>query len=171
MNPMRKPGILLSVLVLITAMATISVRAGEEEPPRTQVNDSTAVMAVMAQFHTALEALFEGDAGPMEQVWSHRDDVAYMGPTGASVLGWKNLSAFFKTQAALQLGGEIKSKRKMAVLGSKLAIVYADEVGYHQIDEGQREDILIRATNVFRKEDGQWKMIGHHTDIVPSLKK
>ena len=171
MKQTKNSGILLSVLVLIMAMATIDVRAGEEDAPRTHVNDAAAVMATMAQCHTALEALFEGDAGPMEQVWSHRDDVAYMGPTGASVLGWKNLSAFFKTQAALQLGGEIKSKRKMAVLGSKLAIVYADEVGYHQTGDGQREDILIRATNVFRKEDGQWKMIGHHTDIVPSLKK
>jgi len=27
--------------------------------------------------------------------------------------------------------------------------------------------VSIRATNVFRKEGGQWKMIGHHTDLLP----
>jgi hypothetical protein len=29
----------------------------------------------------------------------------------------------------------------------------------------------IRATNIFRKEDGQWKMIGHHVDLLPQMAK
>jgi hypothetical protein len=27
--------------------------------------------------------------------------------------------------------------------------------------------VSIRATNIFRKENGVWKMIGHHTDLLP----
>jgi hypothetical protein len=29
--------------------------------------------------------------------------------------------------------------------------------------------VSIRATNLFRKEDGSWKMIGHQTDLLPFL--
>jgi hypothetical protein len=29
--------------------------------------------------------------------------------------------------------------------------------------------VSIRATNLFRKESGAWKMIGHHTDLLPFL--
>jgi uncharacterized protein (TIGR02246 family) len=169
MNSMRNSGILLSVLVLITAMVTISARAGDEDSPRTDINDTTAVMAAMAQFDSALNALLAGDAGPMEQVWSHREDIAYMGPLGLSVLGWKNFSEHLNAQAAQHRGGEIRSQRMKAILGSKLAFVHADEVGYHKTAGGERRDLRIRATSVFRKEDGQWKMISHHTDIAPSM--
>jgi ketosteroid isomerase-like protein len=31
--------------------------------------------------------------------------------------------------------------------------------------------VSIRATNLFRKENGAWKMIGHHTDLLPFLEK
>ena len=31
--------------------------------------------------------------------------------------------------------------------------------------------VSIRATNIFRKENGAWKMIGHHTDLLPFLDK
>ena len=37
--------------------------------------------------------------------------------------------------------------------------------------EGEIQKVSIRATNIFRKEDGQWKMIGHHVDLLPQMAK
>jgi len=31
--------------------------------------------------------------------------------------------------------------------------------------------VAIRATNVFRREAGAWKMVGHQTDLLPHLVK
>jgi ketosteroid isomerase-like protein len=42
------------------------------------------------------------------------------------------------------------------------------EVGDNVVD-GKPQQVSIRATNTFRKENGQWKMIGHHTDLLPFL--
>jgi len=37
--------------------------------------------------------------------------------------------------------------------------------------KGRRETVSIRATNPFRKEDGAWKMIGHHADRLAYIPK
>ena len=168
MNRLKNAAILLSTLALVATMATSSVRAQDDDAPRTDTNDAAAVMAAMAQFYTALNALFEGDAAPMSEVWSHAEDVSYMGPGGGMKHGWKEVSAHWKAQSSRNLGGEIRSAREKAILGSKLAIIYAQEEGSHMDDDGQEQTFSLRATNVFRKEDGQWKMIGHHTDIFSS---
>ena len=39
----------------------------------------------------------------------------------------------------------------------------------HAVPDGKPQAVSIRATNLFRKEDGTWKMIGHHTDLLPFL--
>jgi ketosteroid isomerase-like protein len=165
---MRRSALVLSVLILVTAMATGGVLAGDEDAPRTDTNDAAAVMAAMAQFYTALNGLFKGEAGHMDLIWSHDEDITYMGPGGGFIFGWEDLSAYWKTQSAATLGGEIRSEQEKAVLGGNLAVVFTHEVGHHMDANGQREEISIRATNVFRKEDGQWKMIGHHTDRLAS---
>src|SRR5262249_7592753 len=52
-----------------------------------------AVRAAAAQFYVALQVLFTGDMGPMTQVWSHADDVTYMGPGGGFDVGWQKVGA------------------------------------------------------------------------------
>ena len=44
------------------------------------------------------------------------------------------------------------------------------EKGENIID-GKSQPVSIRTTTVFRKEDGRWKVIGHHTDTLAYLKK
>ena len=34
------------------------------------------------QFYSAHNEIFEGDLAPMEEIWSHEDDVTYMSPIG-----------------------------------------------------------------------------------------
>ena len=165
---MRRSTAVLAVLVLVSAMATGAVRAEDEEAPRTDTNDAAAVMAAMAQFYTALNAVFAGDAAPMSQVWSQGENAMYMGPMGAVKFGWAEIAAHWKATAAKNLGGQMHSESEQAVLGGNLAVIYAREKGHHMTADGQREEISIRATSVFRKEDGQWKMIGHHTDPYSS---
>jgi hypothetical protein len=40
-----------------------------------------------AALHEDLNAMLAGDAAPMAAVWSHGDDVTYMGPDGAIRIG------------------------------------------------------------------------------------
>ena len=47
-----------------------------------------AVRQAADQFYDALNAMFTGNIAPMKSVWSHADDVAYMGPGGSIKIGW-----------------------------------------------------------------------------------
>jgi ketosteroid isomerase-like protein len=55
-------------------------------------------------------------------------------------------------------------------VGQDLATVECVEVG-ENIVNGKPTKVSIRATNTFRKENGQWKIIGHHTDKLPFLEQ
>lgn len=131
--------------------------------------DELAVRQASEQFYAALNALFTGDLAPMEEVWSHAEDVTYMGPGGGFQVGWPEVRANWQSQAAMELGGEVRPEKLRITLGQDLAATHCRERGSNPGPEGEPREVAIRATNLFRKEDGQWKMIGHHTDLLPFI--
>ncbi|HEY5705725.1 MAG TPA: nuclear transport factor 2 family protein [Terrimicrobiaceae bacterium] len=133
--------------------------------------EEKAVRKSVKQFYAALNVMFTGDLGPMKEVWSHASDVTYTGPGGGFRIGWAQVLADWEAQAAMKLGGKVEPADLHVVVGKELAIVQNFEKGENTNVEGKTQRVSIRATNLFRKEDGKWKMIGHHTDLLPYLKK
>jgi ketosteroid isomerase-like protein len=129
-----------------------------------------AVRAAADRFYEALNAMFKGDIAPMKAVWSHADDVVYMGPGGSIKVGWDKISKDWESQAARKLGGHIAAKDVHFTVGDKIAVMYTLESGENTNIGGKREKVAIRATNLFRHENGAWKMIGHHTDLLAGIK-
>jgi len=134
-------------------------------------NETEAVRAAADEFYLALNAMFTGDLGPMKSIWSHEADVTYMGPAGGFRVGWEQVLADWEKQAALKLGGKVEPKDTRITVGRELAIVSNYEVGENVTADGEFQNVTIRATNLFRKEGGNWKMIGHHTDTLSFLEK
>lgn len=132
--------------------------------------DEQAVLKANDAFYSALNAMFTGDIAPMEAVWSHADDVTYMGPDGKFLVSWSHVSDNWTKQAGLKLGGEIREESVQLKVGTDLATVECREVGENLVN-GKATPVSLRATNVYRKENGQWRMIGHHTDKLPFLAK
>jgi ketosteroid isomerase-like protein len=133
-------------------------------------SDEQAVRQASETFYAALNDMFTGNIEPMKDVWSHADDVTYMGPDGKYIIGWNQVQNIWQSQAALKLGGEIRTEQVHFTVGQDLATVECTEVGENFVN-GKPVQVTIRATNVFRKENGQWKMIGHHTDKLPFLEQ
>ena len=133
------------------------------------MSDSKEVAAAAAQFYAALNALFGGDIDPMVEVWSHEDDVTYMGPDGGFQVGWKDVLADWQKQADMKLGGNVEPDAMRITQGGGLAVTHNYEKGLNTNTGDIPGTVTIRATNLFRKEDGKWKMIGHHTDSLPFL--
>ena len=162
---MRISIVMATAALALVFAATVSARdAGAD-----QSNEST-VQEATAGFYTALNAMFTGDVDPMKEVWSHAEDVTFMGPDGSVYVGWNEVLANLEVQTKMKLGGEIRHELIMATVGHDLAVVQCREVGENVID-GKPIAVSLRATNVFRKENGAWKMIGHQTDNLPFLQK
>jgi ketosteroid isomerase-like protein len=155
--------ILSATLLMVLAVPCLA------DEPTTPTTDAQAVEQASAQFYKSLNSMFAGDPAPMSEVWSHADDVTYMGPAGGIEVGWDQVDAQWESQAALKLGGEVSPEDVTTTISGDIAIVQCREVGNNMDANGQPQTVSIRATNVFRKENGQWKMIGHHTDLLPFL--
>ena len=129
-------------------------------------SDEQQVRKAAMQFYSALNAMFTGDLEPMKDIWSHADDVTYMGPTGGFQVGWSQVLAIWETQATMKMGGNVDSADMRIVVGQNLAVTSNYEKGKNTNVDGKSQSVSIRATNVFRKENGKWKMIAHHTDLL-----
>jgi ketosteroid isomerase-like protein len=171
---MNTKALMLSAKILfaIAVLATCNrASADETKADETKADETKAVEQATAQFYTSLNVMFTGDVGPMLEVWSHADDVSYMGPGGGILSGWTDVRRIWESQAALKLGGTVKPYDLRVTVGNDLAFTQCVEKGSNQDAEGRTVQVSIRATNIFRKENGQWKMIGHHTDPLPFLQQ
>lgn len=165
---MKSKWTILSVVMFATL--TMSCMANAAESISKNPADQTKQLEqATAQFYQSLNTLFTGDVEPMLHVWSHSDDVTYMGPGGGFQVGWKQIQPMWEEVAAMKLGGKIIAEDTHFTISEDLAIVHCREVGSNLDEQGQTVQVSIRATSIFRKEQGNWKMIGHHTDLLPFL--
>jgi ketosteroid isomerase-like protein len=157
-----KIGVIVLALAFVTGACT-------QAPPPAPPNEEPAVRAAVDQFYAALNAMFAGEVDPMIAVWSHADDTTYMGPMDGFQVGWPAIRAVWQAQAAAKLGGKVSPENMRFTIGTDLALTHNYEVGENVGADGVVNKVSIRVTNVFRKEAGVWKMIGHHTDLLPAL--
>jgi len=163
---MRNRNIALMYILIVTIagfMALNNTQASDD--------DKKAVMEATDKFYVALNSIFKGDLHLMKEVWSHADDVTYMGPGGGIKIGWDQVLTSWEAQAAMKLGGSVHAEDMRVTAGNEIAVSSNYSKGENIDAEGKSQTVSIRATNIFRKEDGKWKMIGHHTDLLPFLQK
>lgn len=132
-------------------------------------SDQQAVLAANQQFCSALNAMFAGEFAPLAAIWSHRDDVTFMGPFGDRFVGWAAIGGDFKHTSTLKLGGKIECTEALVVASGDLGYVVYFEVGHNLGSDGKTVAVKHRVTNVFRREDGHFRLIHHHTDLAPQL--
>jgi ketosteroid isomerase-like protein len=161
---MIKRTLWLSIFIFAVAGFTAHIAQASEE-------NEKAILAASDRFYAALNAMFTGDAGPMGEVWSHADDITYMGPAGGLTVGWTEILKIWEMHAAQKLGGVVKAENTHVTAGEDIGFMQCYEIGENTSQDGKLQKVSIRATNIFRKEDGKWKMIGHHTDLLPFLEK
>ncbi len=169
-HPVRSVARLARIPVLLTLVLVIG--SCGQTTHAASADDEAAVRAAAQKFYAALNAgVFGGDLEPMKKIWSHAADVTYMGPFGGLQVGWDQVLLTWESQAAKKITGEIQAEDVHVQVGRDLAVTQCFEKGKNTDADGKTFDISIRATDIFRKEDGKWKMISHHTDLIPDLGK
>ena len=128
-----------------------------------------ALRAANSQLYLAINMVLAGNAEMIDNVWSQKPDVSDFGPSGDRIVGWKAVEAQFKKEAAMKMGGTLVCEDLTVTVGADMGYTTCMEVGSNQVIDGKPVNLRFRATNVFRLEKGEWKLVHHHTDPAPAM--
>ena len=168
---MKKSSILCGVIIIASfILSACNSKNADEQGSKDKTEQE--LRDTNNQFYTALNAMFTGNVEPMNEIWSHSNDVTDLGPFGGDrLVGWKAVGAEFQREADLKLGGKVNCKDLLVFAGKDIGYTVCVEEGENIDAEGKPIIIKFRATNIFRLENGQWKMVHHHTDLSTPLQE
>ena len=120
---------------------------------------------VKSELYQAELSLHNGDSGPRRRIWSRNEPVSVLG-------AWRNASGLQQLEELFTSLG--RSFSDCTSYDFELqAYDVADEMAYTaglehtsaSIDDEPRT-YTLRATQVYRREDGRWKVAHRHADTV-----
>jgi ketosteroid isomerase-like protein len=120
------------------------------------------------QFYAALNGMMNGDAGPLGAIWSHSAAVTTMHPIGGREVGWDAVRGSWEQVAHLASGGRVSLDDQMIRVAGDVAYELGVERGRAKL-AGQELSFEGRVTNIYRREDGVWKIVHHHADINQAM--
>jgi ketosteroid isomerase-like protein len=123
---------------------------------------------LIKQYQLALDEFMKGNPKPVQELFSHRDDASLANPYGPPVRGWDGIAKTTEHAASLRRDGraagfEIVAKNVTPELA------YVVQIEHMESKVGEREDVTpyaLRATMIFRPEDGTWKVVYRHADPI-----
>ena len=123
--------------------------------------------AVLPPLTAADTAIHDGNAGPRMALWSHNDPVTLFGALQTAT-GWRAISPIFEMLASRFSNCESFEYEVIAAgVSGDLAYIAGVEHTTAAVGDDAPEAYALRVTTVFRREDGEWKVIHRHADPVP----
>ncbi len=102
-------------------------------------------------------------------MWSTRDPVTLLGAFGVANSGWNEVSEAFRWVAS-RFSNCTAYEFELVAAGVSGDLAYT--VGYEHsslsVDDGPVEPNNLRVTHVYRRENGEWKIVHRHGDRLPS---
>ena len=115
----------------------------------------------------AEEALHNGDVTPLMQMWSTQDPLTLFGAV-KSGSGWDEVSQVFRWLAS-GFSDCTASRFELVAAGVSGDLAYTVGLEHTSVswDGVPVEPYTLRVTHVYRREDGEWKIVHRHGDHPP----
>jgi ketosteroid isomerase-like protein len=119
-------------------------------------------------YHQSVAAFIAGNPNVQKPLWSRSDDVTLANPLGPPVKGFEPMWRHAETASALVSGGEDYTFEPISVVETA---DLAYEVGIQRNtvrlgDAPEKLPVSLRVTTIFRREDGEWKIVHRHADSI-----
>jgi ketosteroid isomerase-like protein len=155
------------LLMLVFVINPVTNRSMAQSIPSNLQSTDKSFNAFLVEWEQAYNAFINGDAVAWKNVCSKANDATILGGFGGFEKGWKELGPRYDWAAA-QFS---KSGAKLKV--EYISIVVSGNLAYMILME--RADVLIhnmkpviphllRSTQIFRKEEGRWRLLHRHAD-------
>jgi ketosteroid isomerase-like protein len=155
---------MIGIVLLCLAQPLTGTARAQPNPHGSSTAAEGEIRNATLRFYVALNSAFHSDLNPMSATWSHRADVSNLSSVGGRAVGWNDVHGDFKNMARMYPGGSIAPSDIIIVAGKDIGYSVCTETGQLRSPEGPMVSFNQRATNIFRLEDGKWKMIHHHVD-------
>jgi ketosteroid isomerase-like protein len=164
-----KASLLLGVLVAALAGCT------RTDVRPTQTLDDSSLRTFLPQWEEAQSRFINGDPALWKLNSSHRDDATILGAFGGyGEKGWNTVGTRYDWASSQYKGGGATMKVEYinievsGDLGFTVAIERQE--GARVGDQQNPARRALRVTQVFRKEDGAWKLLHRHADPLVEKK-
>ncbi|GAA0817298.1 YybH family protein [Spirilliplanes yamanashiensis] len=118
---------------------------------------------ILPRLRAAEIALHEGDAAPRAALWSHADPVTLFGAE-VNRSGWAELGPAFAWVAS-RFTGCRSLEYEIVAAGASGDLAYLATIErITATARGEQVSYALRATTVFRREDGVWRAVHRHGD-------
>jgi len=132
------------------------------------VSDIADFQQTIQRQRDANEAMYRGDPEPFLALWSRRDPVSLFGAWGPCRTGWDELDRMFRWVAGRMSDGRNPAfDVEVADVSGDLGYTVGYERAELSIDGGPIRPWRVRVTHVYRREDGQWRLVHRHGDFAP----
>jgi ketosteroid isomerase-like protein len=128
------------------------------------MSDDDDFLAWIALYEAEV-ALHNGDAGPRRAIWSQNEPVSVLG-AWRNAHGQEELDELFNSLAASF--SECTSYRfELQTYDIVGDVAYTAGLEHSSASvDGQKRSYTLRATQVYRREQGEWKVAHRHADTV-----
>jgi ketosteroid isomerase-like protein len=116
----------------------------------------------LARFYRAFNTF---DLALMERCWAHTSDVVMVNPGGGIARGWPAVRAVYERLFAGTAVCAVELSDYTLHLGTDMFYAVGLELGRFAIDRTSVQ-LAIRTTRVFRRLDGEWRQVHHHSSIA-----
>jgi hypothetical protein len=137
-------------------------------------------MSDLADFHSnfiprqaeAEAAIVQGDLEPRLALWTRREPVSLFGAWGPCKYDWAEVERVFRwvtdrfSDPADERYDFHYDIEVLDVVGD-MAYTVGFEHFKASIAGGPPEDVTVRVTHIYRREDGEWKIVHRHGDLAP----
>jgi ketosteroid isomerase-like protein len=131
-------------------------------------NETESFLAEVLPLQRAAEqAIHNGDVEPRLALWSRNDPVTLYGAV-LSASGWADLEPAFRSVASW-FSDSVEYEFEVIAAGASADLAYT--VGYEHNNvkvDGEDRTYTLRVTHVYRREDGQWRIVHRHADRPPA---
>jgi ketosteroid isomerase-like protein len=133
----------------------------------TMNSDFRDFAAFMTTRASAAQAFVNGNVEPMSSLLTSVSPATFFGPGGGVDEGPEQVFSTFKSQAAPFESGQSDFQiHQMAANGELAYWVGLQRVSARQIGKPEMAQFHLRVTELFRKEDGKWKLVHRHADAL-----
>ena len=123
---------------------------------------------LIERYQLALDEFMRGDPEPVQALFSHREDASLANPYGPPVRGWDGIARTTEHAASLRRDGRVRGF-EIVIKNITAELAYVVQIEHLESKVGESEEITpyaLRATMIFRPEDGTWKVVHRHADPI-----